>query len=100
MFAFTKKVFFTELAYLWTSASVNLLNCISINNQEFKVTKQVLNLNGDEPVFFPFSVKTSKCSGSCNNVNNQYAKLCVSDVVENLNVRAFNLELMKQKLMN
>ena len=100
MFAFTKKVFFTELAYLWTSASVNLLSCISMNNQEFKVTKQVLNLNGDEPVFFPFSVKTSKCSGSCNNVNNQYAKLCVSDVVENLNVRAFNLELMKQKLMN
>ena len=100
MFAFTKKVFFTELAYLWTSASVNLLSCISMNNQEFKVIKQVLNLNGDEPVFFPFIVKTSKCSGSCNNVNNQYAKLCVSDVVENLNVRAFNLELMKQKLMN
>ena len=100
MFAFTKKVFFTELAYLWTSASVNLLSCISMNNQEFKVIKQVLNLNGDEPVFFPFSVKTSKCSGSCNNVNNQYAKLCIFDVVENLNVRAFNLELMKQKLMN
>ena len=38
--------------------------------------------------FFPFNIKTS---GSCNNLNNPYAKLCVSDVVKNLNVRAFNL---------
>ena len=38
--------------------------------------------------FFPFNIKTS---GSCNNINNPYAKLCVSDVVKNLNVRAFNL---------
>ena len=51
-------------------------------------------------MLFPFSIKTSKCSGSCNNVNNPYAKLCVPDVAENLNVRAFNLELMKQELMN
>ena len=89
MFAFTKKCLFTELEFLWTSASVNLLSCISMNNQEFKVTKQVLNLNGDEPVFFPFSVKTSKCSGICNNVNNPYAKLCVPDQ-----------ELMKQDTRN
>ena len=32
--------------------------------------------------FFPFSIKTSKCSGS---------KLCVPDVIKNLNVEVFNL---------
>ena len=100
MFAFTKKCFFYRISIFIDFSSVHLLSCISMNNQEFKVTKQVLNLNWDEPVFFPFSVKTSKCSGSCNNVNNPYAKLCVPDVAENLNVRAFNLELMKQELMN
>ena len=42
-------------------------------------------------LFFSFSVKTSKCSGNCNNINYPYAKLCVPDVVRNLNVRAFNL---------
>ena len=42
-------------------------------------------------MFFPFSIKTSKCSGSSNNINNPYAKLCAPDVVTNLNVRAFNL---------
>ena len=40
--------------------------------------------------FFPFSIKTSKCSGSCNNINNLYAKICVPDV-KNLNVKVFNL---------
>ena len=62
-----------------------------MNNQECKVKPQIINLNGDEPAFFPFSIKTSKCSGSCSNINNPYAKLCVSDVVKNLNVKVFNL---------
>ena len=42
-------------------------------------------------MFFAFSVKTSKSSGICNNINNLYVKLCVSDVVKILNVEVFNL---------
>ena len=53
-----------------------------MNNQECKVRPQIVNVNGDDPVFFPFSIKTSKCSGSCNNINNPCAKLCVPDVVK------------------
>ena len=55
-----------------------------MTNREFKVRPQLLNVNGDDPVFFPFSIKTSKCSVSCNNINNPCAKLCVPDVVKNL----------------
>ena len=62
-----------------------------MNNQECKVRPQIVNVNSDEPVFYPFSIKTSKCSGSCNNINNPCAKLCVPDVVKNLNVKVFNL---------
>ena len=62
-----------------------------MNNQERKGTPQIINANNKEPTFFPFSVKTSKGSGSCNNINNPYAKLCVPDVVKNLNVRVFNV---------
>ena len=40
---------------------------------------------------FPFSTKASKCSGSCNNINNPHAKLCVPDIVKNWNVEVFNL---------
>ena len=62
-----------------------------MNNQRCKVRQQIVNLNRDESVFFPFSIKTSKCSGSSINNNNRCAKLSVSDVAKNLNVKVFNL---------
>ena len=61
-----------------------LLKCISMTNQECKVRRQIVNVNGSEPVFYPFSIKTSKCSGSCNNINDPYAKMCVPDIAKNL----------------
>ena len=67
------------------------LSCIWMNNQECKTRLRVINVNGDEPVFFPFSIETSKCSGICNNINYPYAKICVPDFVKNLNVKVFNL---------
>ena len=62
-----------------------------MNNQECRVRAQIVNVNSDEPVFYPFSIKASKCSGSCSNINDPYAKICVPDVVKNFNVKAFNL---------
>ena len=53
-----------------------------MNNQECKVRPEIVNSNSDVSVFSPFSMKTSKCCGSCNNINIQYAKLCVPDVVK------------------
>ena len=41
-----------------------------MSNEEFKVRPQIVNVNGDDPVFFPFSIKTSKFSGNYNNINN------------------------------
>ena len=91
MFGFIKKWFFIGLIFLSTLTSVNFLSCISMNNQEGKVRPQIVNVNGDDSVLFPYSVKTSKFSGSCNNINNPLAKLCVPDVVKNVNVKGFNL---------
>ena len=42
-------------------------------------------------MFFPFSIKTSKCGVSCNNINYPYANVCVPDVATNFNVKVFNL---------
>ena len=93
MFGFIKRCFFIGLAFLSTLTSVNSLSCTSMNNQECKVRPEIANLKRDEPVFFPFNFKTSKYSGSCNNINKPYAKLCVPDNVKNLNVKVFNLML-------
>ena len=91
MFEFVKKCFLIGLALLLTLTGANSLSCISMNNQECTVRPQVVNVNSDEPVFFPFSIKTRKCGGSCNNINGPYAKMCVSDVIKTLNVKVFNL---------
>ena len=57
MLGFIKKCLFTGLAFLSTLTSVNLLSCISMNNQECKVRPQIVNVNGDDPVFFLLVLK-------------------------------------------
>ena len=91
MFVLIKKIFLTGLAFLSSLVSTTSLSGISMNNQVCKVRPEIINVNSNEPVFYPFSIKTSKCSGSCNNINDPYAKICVPDVVKNLNVKVFNL---------
>ena len=91
IFRFVKKVFFVELTILSVFTNANSLSCISMSNQECKIRPQVINVNGDEPVFFPFSIETSKCNRSSNNINYPFAKTCVPDVVKNINVKVFNL---------
>ena len=87
MFRFIKKAFLVESTILSTLMDGNSLSCISMTNKECKVGPEIFSVNSNEPVFYPFSIKTSKCSGSCNNINDPYAKLCV----KNLNVKALNL---------
>ena len=71
--------------------SVNSLECVSVSNQKCKIRTKVIDMNNNEPVFYPFSIKVNKCSGSCNNISDPYAKFCVTGVVKNINVRVFNL---------
>ena len=55
---------FVGLTILSGFANANSLNarplsCILMSNQECRTRPQVVNVNGDEPVFFPFSTETS-----------------------------------------
>ena len=62
-----------------------------MKNQECKTRLQVINVNSTNPIFYPFNIKTSKCSGNCTNINNLYAKIYVPDVIKDLNVKVSNL---------
>ena len=90
MFSFVKKVFVLGLTVL-SSNITGALNCVSMNNQECKVRPKIADINSNNPMFYPFSIKVNKCSGNCNNINDPYAKTCVPDTVKYLNVRVFNL---------
>ena len=92
MFGFIKKVFFTAITFFsFNVLSVNSLECISMKNQKCKIRPEVINVNTNNTVFYPFSVKVNKCSGNCNNISSPYASLCVPDVVKNMNLKVFNL---------
>ena len=90
VFSFVKKVFVLGLTVL-SNSNAGALNCVSMNNQECKVRPKIVDINSNSNMFYPFSIKVSKCSGNCNNINNPYAKICVPDTVKDLNVRVFNL---------
>ena len=82
MFRFIKKGFFIRSLFLSNLVSTTC-----------KVRPEIINVNSNNPVFYHFSIKMSKCSSNCNNINHSYAKICILDVVKDLNVKVFNLML-------
>ena len=85
MLRFIKQIFVSTFMFFGSLSDVNPLECFSMNNQECKVRPKIVNVKNNEPLFYPFSIRTSKSSVSCNIINDPYAKLCVPDVVKNLN---------------
>ena len=73
-------MFFTGLTILsnFTNAiplNASTLSCISMSKQECKARPEIVNANSNNPIFYPFSVKTSKCSRNCNSINYPYARI-------------------------
>ena len=70
MFGFIKKVFITAVTFFsFNVFNVNSLESVLINNEECKRRAKIINTNNNEPVFYPYSIKVNKCSGSCNTTN-------------------------------
>ena len=87
IFSFVKKVFVLGLTVLLNFT--NALECISMKNQECKIRPEIFNINSNNPVFYPFSVKINRCNGNCNSINDPYARICVPDIKKILKV--FNI---------
>ena len=81
MFEFIKKMFIAAIGIIGLNV-VNPVKCVSTNNQECKITPVIMNINSNEPLFYPYSILVNKSSGSRNDINNLYAELCVTDVVK------------------
>ena len=90
MFEFIKKCFFAAMRFLSCSV-LSSLECVSMNNQECEIRPEIVNLNTNEPLFDPYSIKINKWKGSCNTINDPYVKVCVPDNIKNTNVKVFNL---------
>ena len=83
--AFVVITTFLKLSY------VNSLEYVSMNNQECKARPKIINVNNNEPVFYPCTIKVNKCSGSCGSINNPYAKISIPDITKSINLKVFSL---------
>ena len=92
IFRFVKQTFISAMIFFsYYLAITTSLSCISMNNQQCKARPEIINVSSNNPIFHPFNITASKCSGNCNNTHDPYAKICLPDVAKDLNVKVFNL---------
>ena len=62
IFEFVKKVFFVGLTILSDFYKREFIELMS--HQICKARPQIVNVNSNNPIFYPFSIETSKCSSN------------------------------------
>ena len=85
------RLFITIIGFIGSNANAIPLKCASTNNQKCKIRPDITNINSNELFFYPYSVLENKSSGSCNDINDRCAELCVPNVVKNTSLNVFNL---------
>ena len=58
MFKFIKQIFSSTMIFFGSLSNVNPLEYISMNNQECKVRPEIADVNSNNLIFYPFSIKT------------------------------------------
>ena len=78
------------------------LECVSVVNQKCMPRPKILDVNESvgEALFYPYNVQVSKCSGSCNTLDNPIEKLCVPNVIKGLNMKVYNFLTMLNENRN
>ena len=89
MFRFIKKIFIRILSFGGSLA----MECVSISFEPCQPKHSIIDINSNEPIYYPFCFSVNKCIGSCNTIDNPYAQTCVPNKVKNMNLKVFNLIL-------
>ena len=66
--------------------------CVSVANQKCMPRPKILDVNEGigEALFYPYKVLVNKCSGSCNTLDNPMSKICVPEIIKNVNMQVYN----------
>ena len=72
-------------------------NCYLLKNQECKVRKVIVD---NDHMTFPNKSKVDKCTGSCNDIDNTYFKVCLPYSMKNISVKSFDLISQKNVFKN
>ena len=60
---------------LFNVLKVKTLECVSAINEKCMSRPKIIDLNKNELVFYPLSIKVNKGSGDCNNINDPIGKI-------------------------
>ena len=77
---------------LFSIIKTRALECISVINRKCMPRPKILDVNEGvgEALFYPYNVLVNKCSKSCNTLDNPMAKLCVPNIIKEINIKVCN----------
>ena len=78
------------------------LECVSVVNQKCMPRPKILDVNEgvSEALFYPYNVQVNKCGGSCNTLNDPMVKLCVPNIIKNVNMKVYNFLMRLNETRN
>ena len=59
-----------------------------------------VNEGVDESLFYPYNELVNKCSGSCNTLDDPMARICVSNIIKNINMKVYNFLMRLNETRN
>lgn len=79
---------------VFTREVFDWIKCLSLYNEPCQPRPTLIEINSNERFCYPFAVSVNRCGGSCNTINDLYAKTCNPNMnVKNVDVKVFNLML-------
>ena len=96
-------MWFINLAIsLFSIIKTKALECLSVINQKCMPRRKILKVNEGvgEALFYPYNVLVNKCSGSCNTLDDLNARLCVPNIIKNVNMKVYNFLMRLNETRN
>ena len=87
---------------LFSIIKTKALECVSVTNQECMPRCKILDVNEGvgEALFYPYNVLVNKCSGSCDTLDDPMARLCVPNIIKNVNMKVYNFLMRLNETRN
>ena len=87
---------------LFNVLKVNALECLSVIDRKCMPRPKILDVNEGvgEALFYLYNVLVNKCSGSCNTFNDPMARICVPNIIKNVNVKVYNFLMRLNETRN
>ena len=74
----------------------------TVINRECKPRPKILDVNEGigEALFYPYNVLVNKCGGSCNRTDDPMSKICVPNIIKNVNMEVYNFLMRLNETRN